>query len=123
MTLRVGSSAAVWRALEHALDRLCGAPYNPTRHLGALATLMLWVLLVSGVWLYALFDTSAEGAYRSIARLGENPHAIGEIMRSLHRYATDAFVLLVFGHLVREHATLTHAMLMHVQHDASRLLA
>ncbi|MGE3773915.1 MAG: hydrogenase iron-sulfur subunit [Gammaproteobacteria bacterium] len=98
------AGAALWRALEHGLDRLCGATAIPTRHLGALATLMLWVLLISGIWLYAVFDTSVSGAYQSIARLAAAPHAPGGMLRSLHRYATDAFVILTLAHLLREAA-------------------
>ncbi|HMM78190.1 MAG TPA: hydrogenase iron-sulfur subunit [Gammaproteobacteria bacterium] len=98
------TGAALWRALEHGLDRLCGASVNPTRHLGALATLMLWVLLISGAWLYAVFDTSVSGAYQSVARLAAAPHAPGGMLRSLHRYATDAFVLLTLAHVLREAA-------------------
>lgn len=104
MSEQSATAATLWRALEHALDGLCGAAANPARHLGALATLTLWVLLVSGSWLYAVFDTSASGAYPSIAVLGETPHAPGGLMRSLHRYATDAFVLLTLAHLLREAA-------------------
>ena len=96
------ASARLWRGLEHALDRPGGAGVNPLRHCGALAVLMLGLLLVSGVWLYAVFDTSASGAYASIARLGDRPHAPGGMMRSLHRYATDAFLLFTFLHLLRE---------------------
>lgn len=104
MSAQSATAATLWRALEHALDGLCGAAANPARHLGALATLMLWVLLVSGSWLYAVFDTSVSGAYSSIAGLSDAPHAPGGLMRSLHRYATDAFVLLTLVHLLREAA-------------------
>ena len=57
---------AAWRRLEHGFDAAFGAALNPLRHLGALGFLSFWLLAVSGIYLYAVFDTSAAGAYRSI---------------------------------------------------------
>ncbi|HEX6157985.1 MAG TPA: cytochrome b N-terminal domain-containing protein [Burkholderiales bacterium] len=69
------------------------------RHLGALAWLLFWMLAASGLYLYLRFDTSASGAYASI---GELEWWFGGVLRSLHRYAADAFVLVTVLHLLRE---------------------
>jgi ferredoxin len=69
------------------------------RHLGALGFLLFWLLAASGLYLYLRFDTSAAGAYRSI---GELEWWFGGVLRSLHRYAADAFVLVTLLHLLRE---------------------
>ena len=69
------------------------------RHLGALGFLLFWLLAASGLYLYLRFDTSAAGAYRSI---GELEWWFGGVLRSLHRYAADAFVLATVLHLLRE---------------------
>jgi ferredoxin len=69
------------------------------KHLGALGFLLFWVLAASGIYLYLRFDTSAEGAYRSI---GELEWWFGGVLRSLHRYAADAFVVVTVLHLFRE---------------------
>lgn len=84
------------------MDRAFGAHANPLRQLGALAFLALWLLAVSGIWLYAVLDTSVQGAYGSITGLSQRPYSPGGLMRSLHRYAADAFVVLTFLHLLRE---------------------
>jgi len=91
-----------WSRLEQRLDRAFGASRNPLRQSGTLAFLALWLLAVSGVWLYAVLDTSAAGAYASIARLSYAPWSAGGLMRSLHRYAADAFVVFTALHLLRE---------------------
>jgi len=91
-----------WRRLEHGLDAAFGASLNPLRHLGALAFMMFWLLAVSGIYLYAVLDTSAEGAWRSIDQLSRQQWYLGGLLRSLHRYAADAFVLLMLAHLLRE---------------------
>lgn len=90
-----------WRRLEDRLDFL--SPYlNPLRHLGSIAMLMLWVLLASGVYLYAVIDTSVSGSYASIDRLSRDQWWLGGVLRSLHRYAADVLVLCTLLHLLRE---------------------
>ena len=69
------------------------------KHLGALGFLLFWILAASGIYLYIRFDTSAAGAYASIDEL---EWWFGGILRSLHRYAADAFVLITVAHMVRE---------------------
>lgn len=69
------------------------------RHLGALGFLLFWLLAASGLYLYLRLDTSAAGAYRSI---GELEWWLGGILRSVHRYAADAFVAVTVLHLLRE---------------------
>jgi quinol-cytochrome oxidoreductase complex cytochrome b subunit/coenzyme F420-reducing hydrogenase delta subunit len=90
------------RWTEAMLDRLFGARANPLRHLGAVAFLLFWIVAASGVYLYALFDTSVAGAYASVERLSRDQWWLGGIVRSLHRYASDAFVLVMLLHLARE---------------------
>ncbi|MCG3146178.1 MAG: Cytochrome b6 [Gammaproteobacteria bacterium] len=93
---------SAWRRVERCFDRAFGAGSNPLRQLGALAFLAIWLLALSGIWLYAVFDTSVSGAYDSIVRMSRAPWSPGGLMRSLHRYATDAFVLFTALHLLRE---------------------
>ncbi len=93
---------ALWRSAEHGLDFLAGGALNPLRHLGSLGFLCLWLLALSGIVLYAVLDTSAQGAYQSIEELSRQPWYLGGWLRGLHGFAADAFVLLMLAHLVRE---------------------
>ena len=95
-------SAGAWRRVEHLFDAAFGAPANPLRHLGGLGFLCVWLLAASGIYLYAVLDTSASGAYRSIVDLSRHPPGLGGLLRSLHRYAADAFVIVMVLHLLRE---------------------
>jgi ferredoxin len=72
---------------------------EPLRHLGALAYLLFWLLAASGIYLYIRFDTQLGGAYVSI---GELEWWFGGVLRSVHRYAADAFVVVTLAHLVTE---------------------
>ena len=91
----------LWRRLEHGFDAALGSA-NPLRHLGSLGFLFVWLLALSGIYLYAAIDTSAGGAWRSIDTLSREQWWAGGVLRSLHRYGADAFVAVTFAHLLRE---------------------
>lgn len=91
-----------WRFAERGFDAAFGSALNPLHHLGAIGFLAFWLLVVSGVVLYAVLDTSVDGAYRSIAGLHEVPLAGGVLLRGLHRYAADTLVVAMSLHLLRE---------------------
>jgi ferredoxin/coenzyme F420-reducing hydrogenase delta subunit len=86
------------RRVERAFDGAFGAEVNPWRQLGALAVFFLVVLAGSGVYLYAVLDTSAAEAWRSIDRLP----AFGAVLRSVHRYAADGLAIVLALHVLRE---------------------
>ena len=94
------SAARLLERVEAAFDGPFGPGCNPLRHLGAVAFFLFWVILGSGIYLYVAFDGTATGAYRSIDALSRTP--AGALARGLHRYASDAFVLVIALHLVRE---------------------
>jgi quinol-cytochrome oxidoreductase complex cytochrome b subunit/coenzyme F420-reducing hydrogenase delta subunit len=101
----VRNPAARWlRTVERAFDHPFGAAANPLRQLGALAFWFFWIVAVSGVYLYIFFDTSVSGAYQSVESLTRDQWYAGGVMRSLHRYASDAFMVVTVLHLVREAA-------------------
>lgn len=95
------SAAALWDRVEVSLDALVGVA-NPLRHLGSLAFLCFWLLALSGIYLFAVIDTSVDDAWRSIDDLTRDSWWLGGWIRSLHRYAADAFVLFTAAHVLRE---------------------
>ena len=90
------------RAAERALDRAFGPAANPLRQLGALSFWMLWIVVASGFWIYALYETSVDGAYASVQAMTDRQPLAAGLMRSLHRYASDALIALALLHLLRE---------------------
>ena len=98
----VSAFAQAWLRAERGLDRWFPAGTNPLANLGAIACLLFAILLVSGVYLFVVFDTSVGGAWLSIDTLSRQQPFPGGWLRSLHRYAADAFLLVTVLHLVRE---------------------
>jgi len=100
--VRRNAAALAFAAVERAFDRVFGAAANPLRQLGALGFFFFWVVTASGIYVYAFFDTSVAGAYESLDALAREQRLVGGVMRSLHRYASDAFVLVMALHMLRE---------------------
>ncbi len=90
--------------LERWLDALFTPAWNPLYQLGALGFFYLWVVTVSGIYVYILFDTGTTAAYESVEYMTEQQWYLGGVMRSLHRYASGGLVLMMVVHMLREFA-------------------
>ena len=99
-----GSTRSFFQQAEEVFDGIFDGNNNPWRHLGAMAFFFLWIVTTSGLYLYTVLDTSIAGVYESIAWLTNQQWYLGGVLRSLHRYASDAFILTTMLHLVREWA-------------------
>lgn len=83
-------------------DAVFGPTLNPLSQLGALGFFFYWIVAASGIYLYIVFDTSIVGVYESIEYLTHDQWYLGGIMRSFHRYASDAMVLFMSLHILHE---------------------
>ncbi|MBK6638605.1 MAG: hydrogenase iron-sulfur subunit [Rhodocyclaceae bacterium] len=92
----------VFQRMEGHLDVVFGHAANPIRHMGALVFFFFWILAATGTYLFIVVDTGVVVSYQSIAAL--TGWSFGGVTRSLHRYASDAFLLFAVLHLLREWA-------------------
>ena len=83
---------------------------NPMNHLGSLTIFFGWIVLISGLWLLIFFRTSISGAFESLEYLTHEQWYLGGIMRSLHRYASDAMIITIALHIVREFSRNTYRL-------------
>ncbi|MGI9643129.1 MAG: hydrogenase iron-sulfur subunit [Acidimicrobiia bacterium] len=82
---------------ERPLNKALGTPLlNPLAHTGTLAVLFFIIVLVSGVYLTALFDYGFVESYEAVARLEDN--LMGRFMRAIHRYGSVALVITSLLH-------------------------
>jgi ferredoxin len=84
--------------LEAALTRAFGWEWNPVHQAGTVSVLMLLVLLGTGLYLVLFYRVGAPAD--SVARIAADPW-LGAWMRTLHRYATDLFVIAALIHALR----------------------
>lgn len=87
--------------VEAMFNAAFGDRINPFYHLGAISFFLFWVVGGSGLYLYVFFETGIPEAYDSVVALTTNQWWLGGIMRSVHRYASDAMVLTMFLHMLR----------------------
>ena len=88
----------VLAALDAVLTRLYGWERNPIHQAGTVANAMLLVLLGTGLYLVLYYRVGSPAD--SVARLAADPW-LGAWMRTLHRYATDLFVVAAALHAMR----------------------
>lgn len=96
------SGRAGYELLRRPMSRVFAGEQSPLNHLGALTIYFLWIVLVSGIWLLIFFRTSVNGAFESVEYLTRQQWYLGGVMRSLHRYASDAAILTILVHVVKE---------------------
>ena len=90
--------------VEALFNAAFGDRLNPLYHLGAISFFLFWIVAISGLYLYVFFKTSVADAYGSVQALTEGQWYAGGIMRSIHRYASDAMVLTMPMHMLRHFA-------------------
>ncbi len=90
--------------VERALDLAFGPDWNPLAQLGPLGWFLFWIVALTGVYLFIFFDTGVSAAYGSVKWLSTDHWWHAGVARSVHRYASDLMILVMFTHLLREWA-------------------
>jgi NAD(P)H-flavin reductase/ferredoxin len=91
----------IFLQVENVLNFIFGPTLNPFYYLGAISYWMFWIIVVSGFYIYAFYDTGVNDAFNSVEQLTHRQWYLGGIMRSLHRYASDGMILVAILHMVR----------------------
>ncbi|MFL6574837.1 MAG: cytochrome b N-terminal domain-containing protein [Burkholderiales bacterium] len=81
-----------------------GDKLNPLYYVGAISYFLIWLIVVSGLYLYVFFETSVTGASASVDALTHAQPWAGGVLRSVHRYASDGLVLTMLLHMARHWA-------------------
>ena len=81
-----------------------GEKLNPLYYIGAISYYLMWLIVASGLYLYAFFETSISGAQSSVEALTHGQPWAGGVLRSIHRYASDGVVLTMLLHMARHWA-------------------
>jgi len=87
--------------MEAVGNRVFGERLNPMYYLGATSYWMFWIVVASGLYVYAFYETGVSKTYASMEAITHGQWWAGGIMRSLHRYASDAMVLTMLLHMIR----------------------
>lgn len=98
---RLRAIERLWTTLERFITRLSDLaepmrPYNPLYHLGTIEIFLLFVLIVTGVYLTIFYRPGSDRAYETVAAISAT--WLGSLSRGIHRYASDALILVAFIH-------------------------
>lgn len=85
-------------ALDAGANRAWGWRWNPLHQSGTVAVAMLLLLVATGGYLILVYRVGSPA--ESVARLAASPW-LGGWIRTLHRYASDLFILAAALHLMR----------------------
>jgi ferredoxin len=85
-------------AADALVNRLYGSHLNPLYQSGTIAVALLVVLLVTGLWLVVFYRVGAP--WDSVARITQD-RWIGNWVRGVHRYASDAAMVATLVHALR----------------------
>lgn len=86
--------------LDVYLNRIYPTDFNPLYYTGGLSNLFLLTLVLSGIFLFFYYEASLGGAFESLRYITQDvPY--GGIVRGVHRYAADGFIIAVLLHLFR----------------------
>jgi len=91
----------LFQRAEGTANAVFGPENNPMYYLGGLTFFFLYILVITGIYLYVFYDTEVNGAYASVEHLTHEQWYLGGVMRSLHRYASDAMVITMILHMLR----------------------
>ena len=88
-----------WAKIEALVNRITKSDFNPLYHLGTLTIFMVIVLIATGAYLTIMYRPGSDVAYATVERISSN--WFGSLMRSAHRYASDAMIVLVLLHFLK----------------------
>lgn len=80
------------------LSRVFSSRLNPLYHLGAITVFLLFIDSLSGIYLFIFYKIDPRYSYSSVEAISSG--FIGNIMRGIHRYSSDALVLSTFLHFL-----------------------
>ncbi|HEX6827578.1 MAG TPA: cytochrome b N-terminal domain-containing protein [Burkholderiales bacterium] len=96
-----GAGRWVFQKVEAVFNAAFGDKLNPLYYLGPISYFLFWIVVASGLYLYAFFDTGVKDAFQSMEDITHGQRYLGGVMRSLHRYASDGMVFTMMLHLLR----------------------
>ncbi|MBI3161190.1 MAG: cytochrome b N-terminal domain-containing protein [Chloroflexi bacterium] len=89
----------LWTRFEGFINRFTKSDFNPFYHLGTLTIYMLIVLIATGAYLTIIYRPGLDVAYGTVEKISSN--WFGLLIRSVHRYASDAMIVLILLHFLK----------------------
>lgn len=89
----------IWGQIDKFLNRFLTSNFNPFYHLGTLSIFLTIVLLVTGLYLTIFYRPGVDRAFLTVELISAT--WLGSLMRSMHKYASDALIFVVVLHILK----------------------
>jgi len=87
-----------FQRLSYLFSRFFSSRLNPLYHLGAIAVFLLVIDTLSGVYLFFFYSIDPQSSHASVEAISNS--FLGNIMRGIHRYSSDALILTTIAHML-----------------------
>jgi len=87
-----------FQRLSYHFSRFFSPRLNPLYHLGAIAVFLLVIDTLSGVYLFFFYSIDPQSSHASVEAISNS--FLGNIMRGIHRYSSDALILTTIAHML-----------------------
>jgi quinol-cytochrome oxidoreductase complex cytochrome b subunit/coenzyme F420-reducing hydrogenase delta subunit len=87
-----------FQRLSYLFSRFFSSRLNPLYHLGAIAVFLLVIDTLSGVYLFFFYSIDPQSSHASVEAISNS--FLGNIMRGVHRYSSDALILTTIAHML-----------------------
>ncbi len=87
-----------FQKISYTLSKFFSSRLNPLYHLGAIAVFLLVIDVISGVYLFLFYSIDPKSSYASVEAISHS--FLGNIMRGIHRYSSDALILTTIAHMI-----------------------
>ncbi|MFZ5629482.1 MAG: cytochrome b N-terminal domain-containing protein [Spirochaetota bacterium] len=94
------SFLSLFHRADSAFNHVFTEKGNFLYYLGALPVILLFVLLITGLFMFIYYNMSVHQSYESVKYMTESA-LLGRFVRNLHRYAADAMMFFVLLHMAR----------------------
>lgn len=94
------SFLSLFHRIDSAFNHVFTEKGNFLYYLGALPVILLFVLLITGLFMFIYYNMSVHQSYESVKYMTESA-LLGRFIRNLHRYAADAMMFFVLLHMAR----------------------
>ncbi len=88
----------LYQFIAYSFSRVFSSKLNPLYYLGALTIYLLIIDSISGFYLFFLYKIDPRFSYESVNAISNQ--FIGNIMRGIHRYSSDALIVTAIGHMI-----------------------
>ncbi|MDH4129385.1 MAG: cytochrome b N-terminal domain-containing protein, partial [Spirochaetota bacterium] len=86
--------------IDSIMNTTLGERFNVFYFLGTIPIFLIFVLLITGLYMFIFYGLSVDNTYNSVKYITEEA-PLGRVIRGIHRYSANFMVFFIILHMVR----------------------